>query len=100
MEDHPDGAPHKHWVDVGGVDVLTVEKHLTTDSGTGSHLVHAVDGPEHGRLSAPGGADEAHDRLGSHLQAHTLHGKKIAVVDVEVLQLDPELGNSLGRDNR
>ena len=85
MEHHADGAPHKHWVDVGGVDVLTVEKYLATDPCTGSHLVHAVDGPEHGRLPTPGGADETHDRLGSHLQAHTLHGKEVAVVDVKVL---------------
>ena len=65
-----------------------VDHDLALDAGTRDHLVHPVQRPEEGRLAAAGRADERghRPRLDGHVDA--LDGLEVAVVDVEVGDVD------------
>ena len=69
------------------VDVFAVEANLTGDVGAGDNLVHAVERAQHGGLATAGGADEGGNGARRHVQADVLHRVEIAVVDVDVFQI-------------
>ena len=72
----------------GGVEVLVVQHHRALDAAAGDHLVHPVQGPQEGRLAAAGRPDERRDRARLDRHRHVLDGLEVAVVDVEVLDVD------------
>src|SRR5439155_5870055 len=87
LEDHADGAADGDRVDRGGVDIFAVQQHLAFDAGAGDDLVHAVQRAQHGGLAAAGGADERGDVLRRDADAHALDGMKLAVEEVDVLDV-------------
>ncbi len=88
LEDHADLAADHDRVDTLAVEVLPVDDDLALDVGARDDLVHAVERTEEGRLAAARGADEGGDRPGLDGDGDVLHGEEVAVVDVEVLDVD------------
>ena len=89
LEHHADRAAQLHRIDVGVVHVLAVQQHLPVHVAARDELVEPVDGAQHRRLPAPGGSDESGHRANRHRHRHAFHREEAAVVDVEVLQVDP-----------
>ncbi|CAB4561079.1 unannotated protein [freshwater metagenome] len=75
-------------VGVGCVEVLAVDQNLSFDARAGDHFVHAVECAQEGGLAATGGADEGGDRLGLDGERNVGDGFEVAVVDIEVANLD------------
>jgi hypothetical protein len=96
LEHHADGAAHLHRVDLRRVDVLAVEQHGAVHPRPGDDLVHPVQRAQHRRLAAAGGPDERGDHLRRHRQRHALDRVELAVVDVQILDIDP-LGHQVRR---
>src|SRR5699024_26886 len=88
LEDHADGVTDGYRVDLGAVDVLAIEHDLAFDVGTRYDLMHPVDGTQHGGLAATGWSDEGGDRTCRDLEVHVLDGVEIAVVDVDIIELE------------
>src|SRR5581483_3720415 len=84
LEHHPDGTAHVGRAHALAVDVLAIEEDLSLHSGTGHHLVHAVEGADERRLPAPGRADEGGHLLGLDGEANTVDGLERAEVGGDV----------------
>ena len=89
LEHHADGLAHADRVDARAVDVLAVEQHRALDAGAGDDLVHAVQRAQHRRLAAARRADERGHAARRHRQRHVGDGVERAVVDVDVLEIQP-----------
>ncbi|MDQ1174686.1 hypothetical protein QE430_002993 [Microbacterium testaceum] len=88
LEDHADVTTHEHGVDTGTVEVVAVDEHAALHVTAGDDLVHAVEGAQERGLAAAGGSDERGDRAGLDVDRDALDREEVAVVDVEVLDLD------------
>ena len=64
-----------------------VEQDRTLDARTGNYFVHAVESAQDRRLSAAGRTDERGHAPGRDGQAHIGDSVKLAVVDVDVLEI-------------
>jgi len=65
--------------------VLRTATDLALDVSAWDDFVHAVQGAQHGGLTAAGWADEGGNGLWWDVQVDVLHGVEIAVVDVDVV---------------
>src|SRR5690606_34397324 len=88
LEDYPDLPPHLDRVDVTAVEVLAAHHDPAVDAGAGDDLVHAVQRPQEGRLATTRRTDERGHRLGGDGHGDTLDGLEVAVVDVEITDVD------------
>ena len=92
LEDHAHASAQHDRIDLGAIDGLTVNGHDTLGTDPGGFVVHPVDRPEQGRLTAAGGPDQRrHFTLGNG------HGDGVecfeaAIVEVKVARLN--LGGS------
>src|SRR5690606_17566542 len=88
-----DLAAYLHRVDVAAVELLAAHHDLAVDARARDDLVHAVQRAQEGGLAAAGRADERGHRPGRDRHGDALDGLEVAVVDVEVGDLD-----ALGHD--
>ena len=72
----------------GVVDVAPVEEDAALDPAPGDDVVHAVEGPDEGRLAAARRSDEGRDLAVEALDRDVLEGPVRPVVEIEVLGLD------------
>jgi hypothetical protein len=88
LEDHPDRAPHARDVDALTVEVEVVERHRSLDPRAVHLLVHPVHAPQQSRLPRARRPDQRGYRVGLAAQRHALHRLALAVVRVQVADLD------------
>src|SRR5665647_14167 len=88
LEHHADLPTYRDGVDLGRIEVDAVHRDGALDPGTGDDLVHPVEGAQIRRLAAPGRADERHHRAWLDRHRHVRDGAEIAVVDVQVGDVD------------
>ena len=90
LEHHADAAADLDGVDLAVVEVDAVVLDAAVDVRLGDEVVHAVEATEHGRLATTRGADEGGDLVLADVEAHTVHGAEVPVVDVEVVDVEDD----------
>jgi hypothetical protein len=84
LEHHAHARPELHWIELGVVDVLVVDRDLAGDAATGDRIVHAVDAAQERRLAATRGANEGHHALFGNVDRDVLERVLLGVVDVDI----------------
>jgi hypothetical protein len=84
LEHHADPRAQLHHVHRGGVDIFAVERDRAFDPRRGDGVVHAIEGPQEGRLAAARRADEGGDMVHVDIDRHALDRLFLAIEDLDV----------------
>src|SRR3954452_17646603 len=98
LEHHADPSPELDHVDVGRVDVATVEPDVALGAAALDRVVHAVEAAQEGGLAAAGRADQRGDLTLRDIHADVEQGLLGAVPEVDLVRR--HLGRRAGRHRR